>query len=92
MTGHAGYSEDENDIVCAAVSILAYTSLNSLKEVAKISENDIIYNMNDDDGLLEVFTNKINDESEVIYKNFIVGINLLLEDYGKYITLKYEEV
>ncbi len=92
MTGHAGYSDDENDIVCAAVSILAYTSLNSLKEVAKISENDIIFNVNDDEGLLEVFTNKINDESEVIYKNFIVGINLLLEDYGKYITLKYEEV
>lgn len=92
MTGHAGYSDNENDIVCAAVSILAYTSLNSLKEVAKISENDIIFNVNDDEGLLEVFTNKINDESEVIYKNFIVGINLLLEDYGKYITLKYEEV
>ena len=92
VSGHAEYSENEDDIVCAAVSILAYTSLNSLKEVAHISEDDIIFNVNDDEGLLEVCTNKNNDESEVIYRNFIVGINLLLEDYSKYITLKYEEV
>ena len=92
VSGHAGYSENEDDIVCAAVSILAYTALNSLKEVAEISEQDIRFNVDEDEGLLEVNTNKINDKSEVIYKNFIVGINLLLEEYSKYITLRYEEV
>ena len=44
IVGHAGYDVEGRDIVCAAVSILATTCVNSLESVAgvraKISQNE----------------------------------------------------
>lgn len=90
VQGHANFSETNEDIVCAAVSILAYTALNSLKEVALLQEKNIEFN--EEDGLLFVNVREYNNISEAIFQNFIVGIKLLLENYSDYITLKYEEV
>lgn len=92
VLGHSGYTDDEDDIVCAAVSILSYTALNSLKEVACLDEKDILFNVDEDTGLLEVNINKIDEKTEVIYQSFIVGIKLLLADFSQYIALEYEEV
>jgi len=37
VEGHSGYRESGNDIICASVSILSYTTLNSMDLVAGIS-------------------------------------------------------
>jgi len=92
VSGHSDYDEIGTDIVCAAVSILSYTALNSMSEVAGIQETDIIYDVNEDTGFLKIKTKKNNEKTDVIYRNFLVGIKLLLEDYNNYITLNYEEV
>lgn len=90
VAGHANYSDTDKDIVCAAVSILTYTALNSLKEVALLEEKVIEFK--EEEGLLIVNIKENNIISEAIFGNFIVGIKLLLENYSDYITLKYEEV
>lgn len=92
VSGHSEYSEIGTDIVCAAVSILSYTALNSMSLVADISESDISYDVEEDTGFLKIKTQKNNEKTDVIYRNFLVGIKLLLEDYNNYITLNYEEV
>jgi uncharacterized protein len=92
VSGHSEYSEIGTDIVCAAVSILSYTALNSMSLVAGISESDINYDVEEDTGFLKIKTQKNNEKTDVIYRNFLVGIKLLLEDYNNYITLNYEEV
>nr|WP_312579081.1 ribosomal-processing cysteine protease Prp [Sedimentibacter sp.] len=92
VSGHSNYGDSGTDIVCSAVSILSYTALNSMSLVAGISESDISYDVEDDTGFLKVETLKNNEKTDVIYKNFLVGIKLLLEDYNNYITLNYEEV
>lgn len=92
VSGHSEYSEIGTDIVCAAVSILSYTALNSMSLVAGISESDIKYDVEEDTGFLKIKTQKNNEKTDVIYRNFLVGIKLLLEDYNNYITLNYEEV
>lgn len=92
VIGHSDYEESGRDIVCASVSILSYTALNSMNLVAGISEKYIHYGVDEDTGFLKINTRKNNDKTDVIYRNFLVGIQLLLEDYGDYITLKYEEV
>jgi len=91
VEGHSGYAEEGYDIVCASVSILSYTALNSLNVVAGISPENIEYKV-DDAGLMSLRTKVNNDKTDLVYRNFIVGIELLLEDYGEYITLKFEEV
>ncbi len=92
VSGHSDYSEIGTDIVCAAVSILSYTALNSMSLVAGISDSDISYDVEEDTGFLKIKTQKNNEKTDVIYRNFLVGIKLLLEDYNNYITLNYEEV
>ena len=89
--GHSGYAEEGYDIVCSAVSILSYTTLNSLNLVAGVSPENMEYNV-DETGLMSVRTLKNNDKTDIVYRTFLVGIELLLEDYSDYITLKFEEV
>lgn len=92
VEGHSGYAEAGMDIVCASVSILSYTTLNSINLVAGIKIDDINYNVDEDTGLMSLRTLLNNDKTDVIYRSFMVGIELLLEDYSDYITLKFEEV
>jgi hypothetical protein len=92
IEGHSGYADSGYDIVCASVSVLSYTALNSMNLVAGISSDEMIYCVEEDTGFLKLETIKNNEKTDVIYRNFLVGIELLLEDYSNYITLKFEEV
>jgi uncharacterized protein YsxB (DUF464 family) len=91
VEGHSDYAEEGLDIVCASVSILSYTALNSLNLVAGITPENIEYTV-DDEGLMSLRTLENNNKTDIVYRTFMVGIELLLEDYGDYITLKFEEV
>ncbi|QSX06354.1 ribosomal-processing cysteine protease Prp [Sedimentibacter sp. zth1] len=93
IDGHTGFANSGEDIVCASVSLLATTVINSLNIVAKIDEKDINFYIDEELGFLSLDTkNSINDKSDVIYNTFLVGIQLLIQDYSDYITLKLEEV
>ena len=43
VSGHADYADYGEDIVCSAISVLAFTSLNSLIEVCQIDEDQLDY-------------------------------------------------
>ncbi|MDW5298620.1 MAG: ribosomal-processing cysteine protease Prp [Sedimentibacter sp.] len=92
VEGHSGFAEEGSDIVCASVSILSYTAINSINLVAGVDPEFIIYDVDENIGLMSLRTLVNNDKTDVIYRNFMVGIELLLEDYSDYITLKFEEV
>jgi uncharacterized protein YsxB (DUF464 family) len=92
IEGHSDYGESGFDIICSAVSILSYTALNSMNLVAGIETEDIVYKLDEATGFLQLTTKNNNDKTDIIYRSFIVGIQLLLEDYSDYITLKFEEV
>ncbi|WP_326908483.1 ribosomal-processing cysteine protease Prp [Sedimentibacter sp. MB31-C6] len=92
VEGHSDYGETGSDIVCAAISILSYTVLNSMNLVAGISSEDILHEVDEETGFLKVKTLKSNDITDSLYRSFIVGIQLLLDNYEEYITLKFEEV
>ncbi len=92
IDGHTGFANFGEDIVCASLSLLSITVVNSLNIVAELDENDIDYEINEELGYLKVRTKKINDKSDVIYNTFLVGIQLLIDNYSDYITLITEEV
>jgi len=92
ISGHSNYDEIGKDIICSAVSILSYTLLNSLNSIGKISEKYIKIEENETDGFLAVNLTKENEKTNILFENFLVGIELLIEDYSDYITLKHEEV
>lgn len=97
ILGHANYRTSGEDIICAGVSMISQTVLESLVKVSKIREDEIIYNIDEDTGLLDVLIpNELNDDvlndSQVLLKTLITGIELMIEAYPDYIKMAYEEV
>ena len=90
LTGHAGQANKGEDIVCSAVSILAYTVAQSLqfmyeqgelqkKPHIKLAEGDTII----------VAKPKAEAYAEALHTFFVaqVGYHLLAHNYPQYVTL-----
>lgn len=97
VSGHAGYASKGQDIVCAAVSVLAQTTLMSLIEVCGIDEEEIKYAIDDEKGILDVSIPKtidsdIRNKVQIVLKTFELGIKSIIESYPGYVTLEYREV
>ena len=97
IKGHSNYDEHGRDIICAGVSILAQAVLKSLVQVSKIREDEIIYNIEDETGFLNVLIPKdlgssVFDDSQILLKSLITGIEMMIEIYPDYINMAYEEV
>lgn len=92
VKGHSGYSKSGTDIVCSAVSILAYTLINSINLIAGVPAKELNIELDEEIGLISLVSSNENEKTNLLYRNFLVGIELLLEDYSEYITLKFEEV
>lgn len=93
--GHAGYAPHGEDIVCAAVSILGYTTLNSLSEVAEVSPLQMQVDIDDKIGYMKVLVDEkiIEDPTkgnvQTVLNTLIVGLKTIIESYPKYITIEY---
>ncbi|TJX63135.1 ribosomal-processing cysteine protease Prp [Soehngenia saccharolytica] len=97
VKGHAEYKPYGQDIVCAGVSTLSYTALNSLIEVINIDISSIYYNIEDEEGYMYVMLKDNIDslhlqDAQIIFKTFLTGIRLLNEEYDEYISIEFEEV
>ncbi len=87
VKGHANFSEQGTDIVCAGVSALAIATVNSLeyhgvrflKQRLNEGQAEIIIQMPKD----EVSVAVVN----ALIETFRLGIASMTEDYGKYISL-----
>ena len=88
VSGHAGYARKGNDIVCSAVSALTFSFLNSVEELT-----DCVYKVEKgDSGLIKFkFLNK-DDNGDLLFKSFVIGLTGLSKDYGKFLKVYFKEV
>lgn len=92
IKGHTGFAEAGQDIVCAAVSVLAQTGANALEKLAGLEPR-----IQMEDGYLQVMLPKNLQESEreqakTILDTILVGLEEVVEAYPRYVKLKYREV
>ena len=89
--GHAGYARHGKDIVCAAASILVFTTVNALEEIAG-EKLDVVQNANE--GLLDCrFPEGIHEKGKLLMDTMLLGLEDIQNTYGrKFIELKFEEV
>ena len=91
-SGHAGYAEHGSDIVCAAVSVLGCTCVNSLESVCGVTP-DIAAN---DDGLL-AFTlpapldGQQAHDAQVLMAALHQGIADIARQYPRHVSLSIQE-
>ncbi len=91
VTGHAGFGKKGKDIVCAAVSSVAYNAINALQELVGISDfkqNDGYIKCDIPDDLNESDRYKIN----IILKTIEIGFKQIASSYPRHVSVLYEEV
>ena len=81
ISGHSGFAESGEDIVCASVSSVAYMVANTITEILKVNAEIEV-----NDGRMKLIVNK---EQRHITKDILLGLKLhldsLAEDYPKFL-------
>jgi len=91
ITGHAGYAEYGQDIICSAVSVLA---LNMANSVEAFTDDRFEGKVSEDGGEFSFsFPDSISPESKLLMNSMVLGLKNIREEYGaKYINFRYREV
>ena len=88
--GHAGYAEEGQDIVCAAVSALIITTVNSLDAFT-----DEKIEVGEDDGYISIHfkTNPNTERGKLLMDSLILGLTEIEHSYNnRYLTVRVKEV
>ena len=91
VSGHAGFDEYNRDIVCSGVSVLTYAIINGITDVINV---DADIEVRDGFSTLSLKKHSLEDieKCQVLMETMLLGIKSMEIQYGKYITLKMEEV
>ncbi len=78
--GHAGYSEEGYDIICAAVSVLTVNTINSIEKFT-----DDAFKAEAADGMVRwKFTElPLSKEAKLLMDSLVLGLEKIQENYGK---------
>ena len=85
IKGHANYDTYGNDIVCAAVSTMAITTVNGILAL----EDSLDYEENS--GLLIIRTKENTDVNQKLLENLITMLEELKSQYPKNIEIRNED-
>ena len=87
--GHAGYAEAGQDIVCAAVSALIITTVNSLEKFT-----DDKFDVQEKDGFVSIhFRNDLSERGKLLMDSLILGLTEIEHSYNnRYLTVRVKEV
>lgn len=90
IKGHAGYAQKGKDIVCAAVSVVAFTALGALDELVGINS------FSEEDGKLLFFMPRVDSEkhktAKIILETMVIGLKQIEVEYKQFLNVKTEEV
>lgn len=79
--GHAGFEASGRDIICAAVSILAYTFLESVSE---LTNEPFVSEVDEAHGLIRFrFKEKPLHEGRLLFQALLEGLRMINEEYGE---------
>ena len=87
-SGHAGFAEYGEDIVCAAISVLTINTINS---VEKFTDDEIITSQDEEKGILRMeFEGVPSQEADLLLQSFELGVTSIYEQYGKkFLNIKF---
>ena len=93
MTGHANFSEHGSDIVCAGVSALAITTVNSIEKLAGYQP---IVEVDEVEGgylymeVVEDLTKEQEHTTQILLNSLLLGLEGIQEEYPNYLTIQVD--
>lgn len=89
--GHAGYADEGEDIVCAAISALIINTINSINE---LTEDEIDVDIDEEEGYIDAsFFEAPGKEAQLLLKSLALGLTNLEDDEAatEFIDVIFEE-
>ena len=87
-SGHAGFADSGEDIVCAAISVLTINLINSLE---RCTDDRFTCDQNEDDGYISIsFEQEPSKDADLLLKSYELGVNSIFREYGKrFLNIKF---
>ncbi len=85
-SGHAGYAESGEDIVCAAVSALTQSTLLGLGEVLKAP---VEWSADEKKGALRAFVPESTEGTEILFRTLEAGLKNIAGQYPDWVGIDY---
>ena len=82
IRGHANYAERGKDIVCAAVSALVQTMIQSIEE---LTADKIQYSMQP--GTVDIKFGNLSEQAQLLVDSFFVGLRLIADEYPENVAI-----
>lgn len=91
IEGHSGYAQSGRDVVCAAVSVLTLTAVNS---VEAFTSDSFEAEVDEDKGNLYFRFNAFPSQtSQTLLNSMALGLEMIGDEYGQeYIRIRFKEV
>lgn len=83
ISGHAGYAEPGKDIVCAGVTALTQTLIQSIEN---LTDDKIEYRISP--GKVEVEYGNLSEKSKTLVDSFFIGICLIAEEFPEHVKVR----
>lgn len=83
ISGHAGYAEPGKDIVCAGVTALTQTLIQSIEN---LTDDEIEYRISP--GKVEVEYRNLSEKSKTLVDSFFIGICLIAEEFPEHVKVR----
>ena len=84
IDGHAGYAESGKDIVCSAVTVLAFNLINSIEALT----DDTIECHADDPGHIDIKFKSLSERGSLLVDSFFIGIGEVIRAYPEHVQLR----
>jgi hypothetical protein len=90
ISGHANFDDYGKDIVCAAVSVLAQTTITSIDQLTNLEEFE--YKIDSGHTFIRIKPKNINGSAQILLKSFEIGVMGIKQSYNNYINIIQQEV
>jgi uncharacterized protein YsxB (DUF464 family) len=82
ISGHAGYAEPGKDIVCAGVTALTQTLIQSIDD---LTDDEIEYRISP--GKVEVEYRNLSEKSKTLVDSFFIGVSMIADEFPEYVRV-----
>lgn len=83
VEGHAGYAEIGKDIVCAGVTALIQSLIDSINS---LTEDKIQYEISP--GWVDIHYKNLSEASKLLVDSFFLGVSAIQQQFPDYIKIK----
>lgn len=82
ISGHAGYAEPGKDIVCAGVTALTQTLIQSIED---LTDDEMEYRISP--GRVDINHGNLSEKSKTLVDSFFIGIRMIADEFSEYVRI-----